>query len=207
VVCNIGHLRALNPALRRRVLRLAIKQLSGSLEGVSLCHIDAVGDLIDSARPNSRLSLPQQIVAMREYDSLIFSQVSAAKPDADFELQIIGPGCYQLPTGGYLAAEMVHSAKTAKTADSVCIDLAKIPLPWLVRTFRAGDRMTPFGMSGRKKVKDIFIDRKIPLSERRRIPLLCSGDDLIWIAGICASELSRIDGASEQALLITWHRS
>ena len=51
--------------------------------------------------------------------------------------------------------------------------------------------MTPFGMSGRKKVKDIFIDRKIPLSERRRIPLLFCGTDLIWVAGVCVSGLCR----------------
>jgi tRNA(Ile)-lysidine synthase len=65
--------------------------------------------------------------------------------------------------------------------------------------------MTPFGMVGRKKVKDIFIDRKIPLSERRRLPLLFCGNDLIWIAGVCASELSRIDTPSAATVQVTWH--
>jgi tRNA(Ile)-lysidine synthase len=67
--------------------------------------------------------------------------------------------------------------------------------------------MTPLGMTGRKKLKDIFIDRKIPLPERRRIPLLWCGDDLLWVAGVCVSELCRIDAPSAPAVRVTWHRA
>jgi tRNA(Ile)-lysidine synthase len=58
-------------------------------------------------------------------------------------------------------------------------------------------------MSGRKKVKDVFIDRKIPASERRRIPLLFCGDDLIWIAGVCCSELTRVGDSVDNAVKAT----
>ena len=207
VVCDIVQLRTLNPALRRRVLRLAFQQLTGTLEGVNLRHIDAIGDLIDSARPNSRLALPQRVAVVREYDTLLFSRWSDTTSDADFELLITAPGSYQLPGGGSVTVELTSSASATRTADSTCFDLAKTPLPWLVRHFRPGDRMTPFGMSGRKKVKDIFIDRKIPLSERKRIPLLFCGDDLIWIAGVCAAESSGINSPSAAVIRVTWHKS
>ena len=206
VVCDIVQLRTLNPALRRRVLRLAFQQLTGTLEGVNLRHIDAIGDLIDSARPNSRLALPQRVAVVREYDTLLFSRWSDTTSDADFELLITAPGSYQLPGGGSVTVELTSSASATRTADSTCFDLAKTPLPWLVRHFRPGDRMTPLGMSGRKKVKDIFIDRKIPLSERKRIPLLFCGEDLIWIAGVCASELSRIYVRSDVVVKVTWNK-
>ena len=206
VVCNIAQLRTLNPALRRRVLRLAIQQLTGTLEGVNLRHIDAIIDLTDSAHPNSRLALPQRVAVVREYDTLMFSRLSDAASDADFELLISAPVCYQLPGGGSITVKLDSSASATRTADSTCFDLAKTPLPWLIRPFRPGDRMTPFGMSGRKKVKDIFIDRKIPLSDRKRIPLLFCGEDLIWIAGVCASELSRIDVRSDVVVKVTWNK-
>lgn len=206
VVCSIGELRSLHPALRRRVLRHAYKQLTGTLVGVSLSHIDAICDLIDSVRPNSRLSLPQRIAAVREYDRLLLMRTVAAVPDADFELQIAGPGLYNLPHGGSMVVDASGNGLFTADSGTVRIELARFPFPWLVRTFRPGDRMTLFGMSGRKKVKDIFIDRKIPVSERKRIPLLFCGGELIWIAGVSVSELCRIDAPSAVVVQVLWRK-
>ncbi len=202
--CSVGQLNTLNTALRRRVLRHAFKQLTGTLERVSLRHIDAICDMIGSARPNSRLALPQGVTAVREYDRLLWIQTGEAQLETDFELLITEPGCYQLPCGGSISVDSAVTAAFPTYSGTACFDLSKTPFPWLVRTFRPGDRMTPFGMSGRKKVKDIFIDRKIPTAERMRIPLLFCGDDLIWIAGVCASELCRIDTPTAATVQVTW---
>jgi tRNA(Ile)-lysidine synthase len=203
--CRVRQLYALNPALRRRVLRHAFRQLTGTLDGVSQRHIEALCELIDSDRPNTSIALPHGVKAAREYERLSLMVTGGAAVESGFELLITEPGRYQLPDGGYLAVETTSMVSFTSDADSACFDSGRIPFPWLVRTFRPGDRMTPFGMAGRKKVKDIFIDRKIPLSERRRIPLLFCGDDLIWIAGVCASELSRIDTPSAATVQVTWH--
>ena len=207
IVCSIGQLRTLDPALRRRVLRHVFEQLTGTLEGVGRRHINALCDLIDSDRPNSRLSLPQGGAAIREYDRLVLMRAGETVPESGFELLITEPGNYQLPSGGLIAVEMATAATLPPDPGTACFDLGKTPFPWLVRTFRPGDRMMPFGMSGRKKVKNIFIDRKIPSSERRRIPLLWCGDDLIWIVGVCASELCRIDTPSAASVRVSWRAS
>jgi len=204
IVCAIDQLRRLAPALLRRVLRLAFKKLTGTLEGASLRHIDAINALIDAARPNSRLALPQGVTVAREYDTLLFRLPGAAAFDANVELPITEPGIYTLPNGGSLAVDLISSADVIKDPYCACFDLSKLPFPWLLRTFRPGDRMTPFGMTGRKKVKDIFIDRKIPLSERKLIPLLFCGADLVWIAGVSASESSRIDTPSAAMVQVIW---
>ena len=52
-----------------------------------------------------------------------------------------------------------------------------------VRTFADGDRFVPLGMTASVKLKDFFISRKIPLHQRRRLPLLISGKDIIWVLG------------------------
>lgn len=116
-----------------------------------------------------------------------------------------GTGLLSTPRGGSFTVESISTAIFPTDSGTAYFDLAKSPFPWLVRTFRPGDRITPFGMKGRKKVKDIFIDRKIPLSERKSIPLLYCGDELIWIAGVCASELCRIDTPSAATVQVTWH--
>lgn len=203
---DIDRLRALKPALRRRVLRHAFKQLTGTLDGLSLCHIDSLCAMIASDRPNTRLSLPQNVTAVRAYGSLLLACGAADAGAHDLELQITAPGSYPLPGGIITVAPADTSALSAESG-STCFNLDRTPFPWLVRTFRPGDRITPFGMSGRKKVKDIFIDRKIPAAQRKCVPLLFCGMDLLWIAGVCASELSRSRAGDTAMMRVTWQDS
>lgn len=207
VACSITQIRSFTPALQRRVMRHAIKQLTGSLVGVCLHHVEALCELVASERPNSRLSLPQQITAVREYGSLFFMRMETdATFETDFELVVYEPGFYKLPSGGSIIIESGATAPDKADACRAEFDPVKTPFPWLFRNVHPGDRMRPLGMHGRKKVKDIFIDRKVPLSERKRIPLLFCGDDLIWIAGVCVSEICRKSSASGATLRVEWHR-
>lgn len=205
IVCSVAQLRTINTALRRRVLRHAFRQLTGSLEGVSQRHIDALCDMLDSGRPNSRLSLPQAVTAVREYDLIVLKSKVGGDQGTGFELLITEQGFYRLPSGGTITVDLTTAASFLADSGIVCFDLATTPFPWLVRTFRPGDRIRPFGMSGRKKVKDIFIDRKIPASERRRIPLLFCADDLVWIAGVCASESTRVNTPAAAVVRVSWN--
>lgn len=71
--------------------------------------------------------------------------------------------------------------------------------PLIVRSPAPGDRVRPFGMGGhRKKLSDIFIDRKIPYRVRSTIPVVEDRDGIIWVAGVTTSETTRItDGTGE----------
>lgn len=209
ITCSVASLKTRPAALQRRILRHACRQITGKLDGFGLEHIETIRHLLDSPHPNARVSLPNKISAVREYDRILLRINKESAPDHVADLIITAPGNYQLPGGGTLEIR-IHPAPFDVhdlPADSACFDLNKLPLPWLVRTFRPGDRMQPFGMSGRKKVKDIFIDRKIPFSERKRIPLLFWGDELIWIAGVCVSEICRIDNRSAVLVQLVWHES
>jgi tRNA(Ile)-lysidine synthase len=206
IVCSVRQLQLLNLPLRRRALRQAFKQLTGTLEGVGLSHINALCDLLDTKRQNSRLSLPQLVTVVKEYDRISFRKTVESVPEATPDLLINALGHLMLPTGGSLTVEIPESVDDFNSInnDTAFFGLDRTPFPWRVRTFLPGDRIIPFGMSGRKKVKDIFIDQKIPLSERRRIPLLFCGTDLIWIAGVCVSELCRINSHSAAIVRVIW---
>jgi tRNA(Ile)-lysidine synthase len=52
-----------------------------------------------------------------------------------------------------------------------------------VRNFRHGDRLQPLGMTGHKKIKDLFIEKRVPLSTRASWPLLVLGQEVLWIPG------------------------
>ena len=204
IACSVGQLRTLNTALRRRVLRHSFELLYGSLQAFSQAHVDAIFEIVNSARPNSRLSLPHGITALREYDQLTLMCNDELVLEDDYDVLINEPGNYQLPGGGIIAVEPSGLVEFPLGTDSLYLDLDKIPFPWHIRTFRPGDRMVPFGMSGRKKVKDIFIDKKTPLSERRRIPFLVSANEVIWIPGVITSERCRIKPTSDAVVRLTW---
>jgi tRNA(Ile)-lysidine synthase len=191
-VFSCVHLGSINPALSRRLLRRAITQLTGTLEGIQLRHIKSILEVIASGRPHSHVVLPCGLTVLREYDNLIIARSADSASVGDDELLIAGVGRYQLLQGGIITVESITLPDVQKGEATILLDHAVSPFPWVVRTFRSGDRMVPFGMCGRKKVKDIFIDKKIPHSVRRRIPLLFSNNDLLWIAGVCCSEISRI---------------
>ncbi|MBU1150567.1 MAG: tRNA lysidine(34) synthetase TilS, partial [Proteobacteria bacterium] len=72
------------------------------------------------------------------------------------------------------------------------MDYDRITPPLILRNVRPGDRIDPLGMGGVKKLKSCFIDRKIPLRCRWKIPLLVDARSVIWIAGERISERVKV---------------
>jgi tRNA(Ile)-lysidine synthase len=66
----------------------------------------------------------------------------------------------------------------------------------VVRNFQPGDRFQPLGSAGHKKIKELFIEKKVPLSARARVPLVLAGDHVVWIPGYARAELGRIGAAT-----------
>ncbi len=60
-------------------------------------------------------------------------------------------------------------------------DADKVSGPVLIRSRRPGDFFYPLGLGGRKKVKDYFIDRKIPLEKRNQVPIICCGAGIMQV--------------------------
>lgn len=65
--------------------------------------------------------------------------------------------------------------------------------PLKIRAWQLSDRLKPFGMSGSRLVSDILSDAKIPRHQKHTIPLLVKGDDILWVAGLRASRLFKVD--------------
>jgi len=48
-------------------------------------------------------------------------------------------------------------------------------------------------MSGHKKLKDLFIDRKVPRSRRRTLPLLLAGEEIVWVPGCARGDFATLE--------------
>ncbi|MGZ3536362.1 MAG: tRNA lysidine(34) synthetase TilS, partial [Thermodesulfobacteriota bacterium] len=75
-----------------------------------------------------------------------------------------------------------------------------VRFPLTVRNFRPGDRFCPLGVKGSQKLKDFFIDHKVPKFERPKIPLLISGEMITWVVGYRIDERVKVTEKTKKIL-------
>lgn len=86
------------------------------------------------------------------------------------------------------------------------LDAQKVGTNLFVRTKRDGDRVQLLGSSGSRLLSDVMTDKKIPRSLRGTVPLVMSGETIVWIAGIAPCSACAVDAHSRQALKITYEK-
>jgi len=67
-----------------------------------------------------------------------------------------------------------------------------------------GDRFSPLGLSGTKKLKDFLIDSRVPFYKRNLIPLLCDREGIMLVVGERLSNVVRVDENTRRVLIIRW---
>lgn len=178
LVLPIAPLSSAHPALRRRILRGLLELFRGHLDKIEAGHIDQIEALLEGAKPQAETCLPGVRVA-RRYELL---HVRSAPPVRDaFEVTIPEEGVYPLPTGDRLVVTL--GAGTPGDGDSVAFCAEQLTFPLLVRSVRPGDRFQPSGMTGHKRLKNYFIDNKVPREERQSSVVVCAASTILWLAG------------------------
>jgi tRNA(Ile)-lysidine synthase len=190
--------------IRLRLYRRVISQAKGDLLRVGFQHLQDIDRLVFSSKPHLTLVLPDRLQMARSYEEISFALAEEKKQSFNAEFFVDRPGIYPLPGGGSLAVDYVIPPDDLRSvpATTAWFDPAKAPFPWLVRSFRPGDRLSPFGMVGQKKVKDLFIDTKLPVASRRRIPLLFCGATLLWVGGVRVSNAACLTERTESAVRV-----
>jgi len=83
------------------------------------------------------------------------------------------------------------------------LDKDKIEGEIYVRNWRDGDRIVPFGMKRSKKLKNIFIDKKISLADKKNIPILTTNkEEILWVGGICIDDRYKITNKTKNIISI-----
>jgi tRNA(Ile)-lysidine synthase len=73
-----------------------------------------------------------------------------------------------------------------------------------VRSFRHGDRIRPLGMSGSRKIQDVFTDLKLPRERRLSWPLVVASDgEILWIPGIARGRAALVSSATREVLSLS----
>jgi tRNA(Ile)-lysidine synthase len=192
-------------ALQRRVLRLWIEQMRGHLRGLDFVHVEELLRLIESKTPQGRISIPGGWDFVREYEALRLAKRAPGFKRLCYSYDLSIGQDLRIPEAGVqLLSERVEAPAGPWPAEptEVVFDIGVLTESLLVRNFRRGDRIRPLGMTGHKKVKDLYIDNKIPLSVRANWPLLAMGREILWIPGYARSELGRVSEKTRSLLRI-----
>ena len=200
VVIPLERLKALTDFQLYLLVDLVLRERFGVLQDVERTHFDAAKRLIRSGRSGRRVYLPHGIGARREHSSMVLSRVGEPR-EAPGEVRIAGTGTYELPWWNLsVTVEHVRGRRIDPRSSGTEACFAAIVFPIRVRGKRPGDRIVPFGMRGRKKLSDLFIDRKVPLSRRDGIPLFEDRRGIFWVPGVAADERTRIIPGTKRAV-------
>ncbi len=193
--------------IRLRCFRLAIEKMQGHLRRVSLPHILAIENLLEASDPNKTFKLPGGLTVIRAYHSLRFSR--SEDGCSPFEQPVPGPGYVEIPEIGRGVHFELQPRRRKMDLDAspgtALLDFDGLEFPLTLRSFRPGDRLHPLGMEGEKKVKDLFMDCKIPSVQRKRIPLLFHGDRLLWVVGVRIDHRARVKPGTRRVLRVEFH--
>lgn len=203
VVLDRLYLAGLHKAVASRVFLMAASSLTG--EDIYSVHVDSFMDMVAGDNPSASLRLPGGLRALREYDRLILTR-TRLKPPKPFEVALKIPGATAVKGAGVFNSSILKKppASLAGAPDEAYFDLEEAGGGLTLRPMEPGDRIVPFGMKGHKKIKEIFIEQKVPKERRSAYPLLCKGDVILWIPGIRRSGLFKVTGRTNRVLKISW---
>ncbi len=195
-------LLALHPAMRRRVLRRGMQSFLSAEP--SFIQLQALEDLLEK-QSGKRRSFSGGVYAENRYDVLVLFRETAPKEEGfSFALPVSGEG--EVAEAG-LCYRIWQSKESVEISQDICtnvFDYDKIRESLFCRTRRTGDFIRL--KNGRKKIKDVFIDEKIPKEERDRLPLLAMGQEILWIPGIRRSVSCLVDENTKRYLYIQIRR-
>ena len=106
--------------------------------------------------------------------------------------------------GWLITATITDTPPGCKGNNIAIFDADKLSLPLTVRYKRDGDKLSPKGMNGTKKVSDIFTDLKIDKNIRQTVPIVEKNGDILFLAGLRQTALFNTDENTKRYLTVKY---
>ncbi len=191
-VIRIPDLSGYHLALQRRILRLTIEKLAGDLRRYDYDHIRDLLDFALCGMTGKTIDLPRGISAEKTYDVVVLRY--GYRPGVsigEFDYRVKVPGETKIThlsllirtDGPQKVCEGYGKLQSDEDEFRATLDYDKIRGHLHLRNRRPGDRFQPLGMSGTKKLKDFFVDEKIPRALRDSVPILMDEGNILWVIG------------------------
>ena len=203
IILNIPLILKKHKSIIYRIIKNAFELIKGEKRGIAFSHIDSIIKIIYSSHPNI-IKVFYPVIVKKEYDKLRMTK-KAILDIQDFSYTPDIPGVLHLPEIDkdieFVIIENNEKNIILNDPNYAFLDYEKLILPLKIRNRRIGDRFRPLGMKQEMKLKNFFINLKIPKPKRNEIPLLVSGDKIAWVAGYRISDLFKVTEDTKKILM------
>lgn len=221
VMFNLPRLAALPSGLQRNLIRHATQALHAGVD-INYQTLRRAVEFIGSIAPGPWLDLKAGI---RIYKDAEFLHVCAPHVELPFDRwpQMPGSESIQLKlgeqknlTGGWrvtserwrIPALAREQAEENEDQFQAWLDAEELPDEFQLRARHAGDHFSPLGMDGHtQKLSDFFVNEKLPQRARDQWPLLCFGDEIIWVPGFRPAHRHRLKDTTKEVFYFSIQRS
>ncbi|MBI3161218.1 MAG: tRNA lysidine(34) synthetase TilS [Chloroflexi bacterium] len=214
VIFDLERLSESSLALQRNLIKHAMQILRPGVD-VNFSAVERATDLLKDTARASFVDLKGGLRMTREAGHVYISIADAKLPinlwpqmtDAT-SVPVNIPGQVILAGGWKLNSERWRIPALAKEQAEqngdpfqVWLDAEKMPESIQLRIRRPGDVFAPLGMDGHsQKLSDFFVNEKMPQRARDHWPLLCAGDDILWVPGYRPAHPYRLAETTKRAV-------
>lgn len=179
----------LDDAIKRRILRKCIKLLRGHLTDVSYNEIETIIALANENKTGNKKNYHNVLTFEISYDKLIIYLGKKKTRQENYLLEV---------------KEMTREEYTnyPLLSHEIAVDKNKISGSLRIKNRENGDKFQPLGLRGHKKLKDFFIDEKVPRDERDNIPIVCDDIGIVWIVGYRQDCRYTVDNDTSKVLVL-----
>lgn len=183
-----------------RVLKTVFARFSK--QDIESKHINMVRNFALEAKNGNIISLPFKIKVLKEYDYVTIGYIKKKEIVGEYafrsgKLKIVGYGIIRSTSS---------KVKTEPKLHQHIVDASRIPTNAVWRFRQEGDVFSPLGLGGSKKLKEYFIDKKIPQRMRDEIPLLAVGNKILIVGDIEIADEMKVTEDTWQLYKINYEK-
>ena len=165
-------------------------------------HIDIVRSFAVEAENGNMITLPFKVKALKEYDYIIIGYIKKKENIGEYpfqsgKLKIEGYGIIRSTSSKVLTEPKIHQH---------IVDAEKLPNNAVWRFRQEGDTFAPLGLGGTKKLKEYFIDKKVPQRMRNEIPVLAVGNKILAVADIEIADEIKVTSETKRFYKINYEK-
>lgn len=198
-------LAELPKALQYELLRSEIRRVKGDLLDITFEQTHGIIEALSDSGDFTITLPPGDTDAIRQGGSFEIRRRQPIEEIEPFDLALEAPGVTPIPSIG-LAIEcsiVENPTPHALPDDEAMIDADSVVGSLRVRSVRPGDRIVPLGMSGSKKLQDVFVDKKISRADRAKAAVVVDDEKILWVVGVVTSELGKVTDSTRKAISLS----
>lgn len=182
---------------KRRIIKLMLGKYA------TFDRIERIIQFLSTGK-NNKTNLYGNLYMQRNKKEFWIEKASRLPFSLKKEYPIIAPGTTSIEKANtIIKAEIIDNIKKSTLNNNkIVVDMDNVPLPLKVRFRKKGDKISL--EMGSKKIQDLFVDQKIDVKMRHKVPLLVSNkNEIIWVIGVRRSNLYQITKNTKNKLLFT----